>query len=247
MKVNGTCTSVLTSWKNIGLDYKVTYDFLIGTASPHSYWFEDKTRAAAMGNNTDILFCRSSTNTMASLSNYHVTHVTLVTGVHSDMVNIEEEYMKFRKELADLMTPLSIIETEVGHDGYEMLPFGAFNFVSYSAAGQDNCPQSVAMVDLQFCDAVLFRIEPEQRDKKGNLFVKSMKFKPSDYLLRQKVENNTELMYAHVCWDLFSDKIYALQDKSSTSVNLVSTSPCGEPTISFIITLACLSFINQVY
>ncbi|XP_045194336.2 uncharacterized protein LOC123549959 [Mercenaria mercenaria] len=224
VNVSGQCLSVIKSLKNVAFDYKVTYRFIVGTVSYEKYLYEDKT-IKMMTNNNIVNICRRKIKTTASLRDYHVTYDTLLSRLITEMTHIENEFSGFKQRYESVVNRSEKIELNIDHSGYEFLPLGQIDFIRFKGMESVNeCPEGIAMVDLQFCDAVMFRIISDQRDSEGMLVINALKFKPSEYLVRLQPVNDTLVMYAQICSDLFSRKLEALEDNTTITSSTIITS-----------------------
>lgn len=87
-------------------------------------------------------------------------------------------------------------------------PLGGIGFVRFNDVEPvDDCPRGIAMVDLQFCDAMLIRISAEQANSEANLVINDIVFTSAEYLVRTNETSGDITYYAQICRDLLSFKI----------------------------------------
>jgi hypothetical protein len=201
--------------KNIALDYIVKYRFLVGTADSNKYSYLAATTNMVHGD-FYVELCRQDIDATASLKDFYVTFDISVSRTITEMTDIEETFDFFKQRYNASVNAWEKGEISLGHEGYETMKFGQFGFVQYKGlADEMMCPESVAMVDLQFCDAVAVLINKNQTHSDGDLWVNSMKFKRSEYLLLLKTTDDSDLMYVQICRDLFESRLETLIEKNN--------------------------------
>lgn len=209
VNVSGQCKPIFKMMKHIGLDYKVTYRFLVGTATIGKYMYQKKTAEMTCHDTMlQTVICREETKTDASFIDFYVTYSTLVTHHVREMADIENIYNKFKDKYIEDIDQKRNYQTSLHYNGYTFQPLGVISFVTFNDVEPVNdCPGSIAMVDLQFCDAVLFRISEEQADSEANLVINNMVFTSAEYLVRTNETSDAITYYAQICRDLLSFKI----------------------------------------
>ena len=247
MNISGKCVPVLKVMKNIGLDYKVKYRFLIGTVESNQYIYLDEA-INMVHEDFNVQLCRQDVKEMASLRDFHVTYDITVTRTVTEMTDIEEEFNNFKKRYDATFNRRKKIELTLDHEGYEVMPLGQFGFIRYEVLENGfMCPETIAMVDLQFCDAVVVPINIDQLNGKGLLRINSLKFNPSEYLLRSNITEDSEVLYAQICRDIFEMELEELvenhggeDDNDNVNGIVISSSSVVLVNVSFLLCLVWL-------
>lgn len=98
VNVSGQCKPVFKKMKNIGLDYKVAYRFLIGSDIMAKLKYEEITTEMALHDNAShVVVCHQETKTESSFREPYVTYSTLVIRNVREMTAIEDIYDIFKE------------------------------------------------------------------------------------------------------------------------------------------------------
>lgn len=209
--------TVMENVKNVMLEYRLTL-----TYSDISKLYTDIEISHDASNiiSQDFFECVTKITRDTQHNQGTIVHVRVKTLVKKQ-VNLLQVFQQYKARVLASRHNLTF-RADFEQSMLKPLPVDLINFLSFDGE-QDNCGDSIAMHDLQFCDTVTFHAD-EFDIINENLVVESLTFPASDYVLRPL--SNGEKGFVQVCKDLFTavallsefDEKTKVHDKSDEEV-----------------------------